>query len=350
MKVYTILIPSAGFASRDLLLHLNRNSGGHYKLVLSDMNPGFSWKGFADSFHVSPPIKSAEYFDFMVNVVKKEGVDAILPGKADDAVFFSENKRAFEKLGVAVVVSEKEAVARAVNKEMSYAIARDGGLSVPDYVSVNTPEGFRNAIDALGHPERQLCIKPSRYPSESGRGFRVLDKKENVHERLFWAQPSELYFVTSEQVIEAMESSEEFPPQLVMEYLPGDEFSVYCLCQNGDAVYVIPNKRLTLHQMSSMEAIVEHNEEVEKYARRICRLFGFDYCVNIQLKYSRDGIPKLVEINPRVAGTIMLPVKAGVDILHFAIQSALGASIPEGLQLHYGTRIKREFLANYYYD
>jgi carbamoyl-phosphate synthase large subunit len=77
--------------------------------------------------------------------------------------------------------------------------------------------------------------------------------------------------------------------------------------------------------------VVHRDDEVIRVARAINEAFEFDYNVNVQLKYSADGIPKLVEINPRVSGTICLSVEAGPNLPYLAIQQALGESfmIPE---------------------
>jgi hypothetical protein len=49
-----------------------------------------------------------------------------------------------------------------------------------------------------------------------------------------------------------------------------------------------------------------------------------------------------------MAGTIMLPVRAGVDMIHFGIMKALGRQYAADCNVKYGTRIKREFTASYY--
>jgi len=41
---------------------------------------------------------------------------------------------------------------------------------------------------------------------------------------------------------------------------------------------------------------VERNEEVAEIANRIVKAIGLDYNINMQLKYSADGIPKIIEI------------------------------------------------------
>ena len=158
---------------------------------------------------------------------------------------------------------------------------------------------------------------------------------------MFWAPTSDLYYVSYGAVVEAMEKEPNFPPMLVMEWLPGKEFSVYCLCEKGECHYIVPNLREELSLMNTHKAIIEKNPGIEHIAQKICRLFKFDYNINIQLKYSQDHLPKLVEINPRLAGTITLPIAAGVDLVYWGILMALNLPFPKNMPIKYGTRIHR---------
>lgn len=346
-KPVTVLIPSAGFAAPDLITHLTGHREQPYRVVMTDMNDAIPTRHLGHAFYQSPPTRSETYFDFIVDICKRENVDLILPGKSADAEFFSRNKNELANQGIQVMISEYESMQSVLDKGKSYEVLK-GKVPIPDSYEVTTKAGFRDAIRALGYPGKPVCIKPAVYPSESGRGFRILDPSQDAYRRFFFEQPSELYYTNEHQVEEAMDHVVGFPKLLVMEYLPHEEYSVYCFCDKGDAVYIVPNKRLSLYQMSTLEGVVEHNPEVEDICRTICAVFGFDYCINIQLKFSVDRIPKLVEINPRVAGTIMLPIRAGVDMIHFGIMKALGRKYPKQDQIKFGAGIKREFTASYY--
>ena len=67
---------------------------------------------------------------------------------------------------------------------------------------------------------------------------------------------------------------------------------------------------------------------------------NLDYNINIQMRYSSDGIPKMVEINPRVSGTIVLCTAAGANMPYLGVKLALGESIPP-VDPEYGTRMIR---------
>jgi hypothetical protein len=57
-----------------------------------------------------------------------------------------------------------------------------------------------------------------------------------------------------------------------------------------------------------------------------------------------------VEINPRVAGTIMLPVKAGVDLLELLILKSIGMNEIPNYSLIEGVTITRELVDIYTFE
>ena len=49
--------------------------------------------------------------------------------------------------------------------------------------------------------------------------------------------------------------------------------------------------------------------------------------VNIQFKNSKNHTPKLIEINPRIGGTIILPSVSGINMPYLAIKQCLNEKI-----------------------
>jgi len=54
---------------------------------------------------------------------------------------------------------------------------------------------------------------------------------------------------------------------------------------------------------------------------------NFNFNVHIQFKLSEEKIPKLIEINPRIAGGISLPMAAGINLPFLAVKLALGEKL-----------------------
>jgi carbamoyl-phosphate synthase large subunit len=72
--------------------------------------------------------------------------------------------------------------------------------------------------------------------------------------------------------------------------------------------------------------VVDH-QEAEKAARRVVELLGLSYVVNVQLRCDDAGTPRLMEVNPRIPGTVGLSVAAGVNLPYLAVKLALGEDV-----------------------
>ena len=95
-----------------------------------------------------------------------------------------------------------------------------------------------------------------------------------------------------------------------MEYLSGDEFSVYVLANKGKMLYCIQNLRQKLNQHYSFEALTVKNKQITEMCKKITNELKLDYNVNIQFKNSKNDQPKLIEINPVSYTHLTLPTKA----------------------------------------
>lgn len=118
-----------------------------------------------------------------------------------------------------------------------------------------------------------------------------------------------------------------------MEYLPGREFSVYAISDNGKMAYCVPNLRESMMGPRTFGASTQDaNGEIARICKSVLEKFRLSYNTNIQLKESDDEKLKLVEINPRMGGSIALPSAAGINLPYMAVKMALGESIPPNLK------------------
>jgi carbamoyl-phosphate synthase large subunit len=143
-------------------------------------------------------------------------------------------------------------------------------------------------------------------------------------------------------MISVLEKAVSFPELVVSEYLPGQEYSVDLLVKNGEPLVVVSRRRDVTRLGISIIGTVEDNEEVVKVAKDTVRSLHLNYNINIQLKYSTDRIPKVIEINPRVSGTIVMCTGSGVNLPYLATKLALGEEIPK-VTPRYGTRMLRYY-------
>jgi carbamoyl-phosphate synthase large subunit len=144
---------------------------------------------------------------------------------------------------------------------------------------------------------------------------------------------------------------ENFQKMLLMEFLPGREYTVDVLCQKGVVYAVLPRLRTTMTGGITTEAILARNNQFDfnkQFSERIIGGFNLSYNIGIQLREDEKGNLKLLEMNPRLQGTTIISVEGGVNIPEIMVDMAFGTfdtsfapDIKWGLKLQ---RVWREVL------
>jgi carbamoyl-phosphate synthase large subunit len=135
---------------------------------------------------------------------------------------------------------------------------------------------------------------------------------------------------------EILESS--FPPLLIMEYIPNEEYTVDAL--SARTITIIPRQRDMIRSGITFEGTVEKNEKMIEYSTKLSEKIGLKYAFGFQYKMDSDNTSKLLESNPRIQGTMVLATFAGANIIYGAVKHALGEEVPE-FDVKWGTRIMR---------
>ena len=116
---------------------------------------------------------------------------------------------------------------------------------------------------------------------------------------------------------------------IAQEHLPGREHSLDVLAyRNGVVAAVVPRTRLKVDSGIAVAGAVEPDPDLIAYGKRIAEAVGLTSVANVQVKQNRDGLPRLLEVNPRFPGSMPLTVAAGVDMPVLAVADALGHPVP----------------------
>ena len=118
-----------------------------------------------------------------------------------------------------------------------------------------------------------------------------------------------------------------YPELLVMEYLPGKEYSVDVLADNGRSIVIIPRTRDYIKAGISFEATTVNHKEIIRYTDKIVRKLKLNGNIGFQFKEDKKGVPRLIECNPRLQGTVVINTYAGANLVYMAVKLALGEKV-----------------------
>ncbi|MDQ2814064.1 MAG: ATP-grasp domain-containing protein [Actinomycetota bacterium] len=117
---------------------------------------------------------------------------------------------------------------------------------------------------------------------------------------------------------------------IVQEFLPGEEYSVDVLADaEGRVIASVPRLRARVDSGVSVGGRTVHDPEVEWFGRAVAEATGITFVANVQCKRDQGGSPALLEVNPRMPGTLGLTIASGVDMPRLALAALLGRPVPE---------------------
>ena len=326
-KINVLLVGWGGFAGTSVVDSLHHNfEKRSVNVVCTDMVDKPVLREKADGFYILPKGNTRNYIPELIKLCKKEKIDVILPGSSPEILNLSKNIAKLCSQNIKVALDDYSRIKKLMSKEQVYSILSKNNIQIPKYIHVKTGPQLLDAIKKLGFPKNAICFKPASYfDSGSSRGFKILRASTTIHDVVFGKPGSNK--IDYDSILKLSKTSKALD-LLVMEYLPGTEFSVYTLSKNGKMIFCIPHVRERLELNHLFEATTVKNNQIEQICKKIIKLFDLSYNINIQIKLSKNGTLKIVEINPRMGGSIVLPKVAGVDLPFFAVKQALGEPIP----------------------
>lgn len=306
-------------------------TGGDAALVNS-VGAGLLDKAFQIPFAESP-----DFTEKLLSICLSENINVIIPLVTRELPVFSRNKTLFKNNGIYISVSDPEPLETANNKYLLMYFCRKNDIPAPEFRLVNSLDEFIKAAHSLGYPHRKICFKP---PLSNGlRGFRIIEDGQDRLFSLMNDKPNNIYISFSD-FVSICKGAGSFPELIVMEYLPGDEYSVDVLADNGKFLYAVPRSRDYIKMGISFAGTVTEHKEIIAYSKKIVEGLNLNGNIGLQFKLDLSGIPKIIESNPRVQGTIVLCTAAGANMVYDAVKIGLGEK-PQTPDIKWGLRMIR---------
>jgi len=339
LKPITILMTSVGndgFPS--VLSAVKENGERDVRVVGVDMLSGSAGLYLADSGHVVPPRSDAVGLcNRLMDICREEHVDLIYPLSTDDQDFFAAHCNMFQRNGIKVIVSSENALNIANNKLTLYRYASEYSIPCPAFESVSSFDGFEKAAHSLGYPLKRVVLRCDR--GTGSNGLKIIDPHVSSYARFI---DRDNKVVSYREVASWLKDMDEWPDMHMVKYLPNKEYSTDVLCLSGETIAAVTRLRSTMLYGLAVKATVVRDDAISAIASDIVSKLGLSYVVNIQFREDENGKPMLMEINPRIPGSIGLTVNAGVNMPYLAVKLAL--SEPFSVQkIDYGMTMFRHW-------
>tara|TARA_B110000003_G_C16635348_1_gene528174 strand:- start:1399 stop:2427 length:1029 start_codon:yes stop_codon:yes gene_type:complete len=309
-------------------------------LLVADIDIQASGRFLNSKFIQIPKPSEISFIQTLLEICEKNSIDIIFPLVTKELEVLSYNKEKFEKRNIKLIVSEYESLKISNNKSALYNHLSKNGILTPSYKIINNYSEFIKTSSHFLNNYDGYCIKPSI--SNGSRGVRIINNSVDKHDLLFNHKPNSLY--TSQKDLEEVLRTKEFPELLISEILPGDEYTIDSIIDNqGNPILIVPRIRTRIREGISLSGKFIKNDDIINYSKSILDTLKLLGPIGIQIKKDINGDFKVLEINPRIQGTSVAALGAGVNLPMVAVNSILGR--PTGnLNINWGIEFSR------YYD
>jgi carbamoyl-phosphate synthase large subunit len=220
---------------------------------------------------------------------------------------------------VAVLVSSPEAIRRSNDKAETYSLLDRIGVRGPAWRRVAGAKAVVAAVEELGYPERDVCMKPVF--SSGSRGFRVLSASADRQAQLLTNRPGVAEAMRIEDLQELL--GDDATELLVMELATGKERTIDGIAVDGRIALGHPKTREAMRAGLAMYFETLDDPALMETARKIVAELRLDHFFNIQLVGEH-----VIEINPRISTIVY---QEDLNLPYLGVKHALGEISEEEL-------------------
>ena len=269
------MLPNPAGTNTIKSLRMTRFEG---KIIATDsceLSAGFF---MASAYAVMPNVIDEEnYMIKLEEVIRSHNVQVLMPSSGYDIYPYSKYQRQIEELGAKPIVSDLESIETCHDKMKTFQ-KLNGKFDLP--FTTTNPDKIS---------EFPVIAKARR---EKGEYDATLVENED-----------DLKYLGSK-----------FSNVIYQEYLPGTEYTVDVLCNlEKKPLVAVPRVRLETKAGISTKGEVIHDPQIEQTCMNIAKYVGIRGPCCIQMKGSKDGALKIVEINPRMGGGTIFAALAGAN-------------------------------------
>ncbi|MBQ2257064.1 MAG: ATP-grasp domain-containing protein [Lachnospiraceae bacterium] len=274
----------------ELLKDFRKTLGDKVRLIVTDNSPYAPALEFADVSYQVPLINDPAYIPMILEICKKEQIDAITTLIDPEIAILAQHREEFEALGITVLAPYKGTAALCFDKyEMSKYLNEKGIATVKTF---GTFADFKAAYEA-GKISLPVFVKPRT--GSGSVGARRVDTYEMLEE------------------VTTADSS-----LIIQELMTGTDMDadIYVDTISHEPVAIFSKKKISTTIGGANKTISFKDEQLFEFVKNALKVFQFNGPLDMDLFY-QDGQYYLSEINPRFGGAYLHAYGAGVDFPSF---------------------------------
>ncbi len=275
----------------------------------ADQNPKKNLVRYCDKFFKVPKGDNKNYVSKILKICKRYDISVIIPRSDEEAINLSKEKKKIEKVGIKIpindfnklkILNDKIATYKKINKVSNFSLKWQ---IIKSLKQINEIENFLN--------KNKFCVlKPSI--SRGGRNiFHLSDKFSYKKKR----RETVTNFKNFKK--KYLKNLKNKFPLILMERLYDPVFDLDLLGNKGRYVFHVLRRRVDSRDPNSGH-LIEGKKlwlESKKIAKFLIKNFNLDGLYDCDLMLDKKKKFKILEINPRMSGSVAVCKKANIPIL-----------------------------------
>ena len=258
--------------------------------------------------------REKEYARAVEKIVKKMKFEVLFPIFEWSLMPFSKNRDKISPY-VKLPIASHESILKCFDKLSTMRFALEKDVPIPQTYFVHNSAELKQASEELTYP---AVVKP--------RWSMVWKDDHAFHRR------GSLVTSAPELIATYKSINQYFPYPLIQEYVPGINYSVAVLYNEGKArafcCIKVHRAWPPLGGNSCFRESVPLDSKLKKYTETLLKALDWHGVAEVEFRLdSRDDIPKLMEINPRFWGSLSVAIKAGVDFPYLLYHMTMDGDI-----------------------
>lgn len=340
MKDITVLLSAAGSPTMPGQSRCFRSvKERKIRIVGVDMIHDPTILSMVDSYYQVPVATDPSYVDIILDICRREKVDIYFPNISAEVSAVSNRVNDFRRVGTIVSIANQDIVNIVNNKLKVYEYLKSNGIEVPSFYPIHTLQDFIEGCKKLGYPNKPVCIK---MVSNSGaRGVRIIDATKDRYE-IFANEKPNSFYVSFEEMFGILQSAKQLDEMMLVAYMPGNEYTVDLLADKGKVLYIAGRENVVSLMSIAQKSVIKKIDSAYEMSSKIVELLQYSGNVGFDFMKDENGIPVLMDVNPRLTATVSVIAAAGINLPYLRVKQLLDEEMPT-CRLDYGTTLVRRY-------
>lgn len=263
---------------------------GHVVDVISDTK--ISLCSLSKYTHYNHVLRHNQFNTDLIGIIKSAKIDLLIP-VGYNSVLMCAKMRDTLGLMVKIILPDDKSLKIASDKAKTMEFAKKIGVIVPKTIVANNFGQIKNAIKEIGYP---VVIKPTL------EGYKPI----YIYNQVEVDSKINKIFLKKESV-------------LVQEYIKGEGFGYFALVDKGKVLIEFMHRRIREYPVSGGASTLAESifdSKLQKLGKKILKELCWNGLVMVEFKKNVEtGEFVLMEINPKLWGSLDLSLASGVDFL-----------------------------------